>query len=297
MPRNGSGTYTLPQAAFVAGTTISSSAVNSDFTDIATALTGSLPRDGQAGMTGQLKTADGTVGVPAHSFSSEATTGLYRPSSGRIGVAIAGVSIGYFDSTGWVGSVPSASIPFGMIADFSGASAPSRWLLCAGQAVSRTTYALLFAVTSTTYGAGNGSTTFNVPDLRGRVTAGKDDMNGSAASRLTTTYYGGTPTALGSAGGAQSSTLITANLPAYTPSGSIGITDPGHNHTLTEAGAIIPVNPIAGANVVQPGGNLTSTDTTGISATFTGSAQGGTQTAFANVQPSLIVNKIIYAGV
>lgn len=59
-----------------------------------------------------------------------------------------------------------------MVAAFAGASAPGGWLLCDGSAVSRATYAALFAVIGTTYGAGNGSTTFNVPDLRGRAIYG-----------------------------------------------------------------------------------------------------------------------------
>jgi microcystin-dependent protein len=59
-----------------------------------------------------------------------------------------------------------AGSPVGLLAPFAGASAPSGWLLCDGSAVSRTTYAPLFAVIGTTYGAGDGSTTFNLPDMR-----------------------------------------------------------------------------------------------------------------------------------
>lgn len=76
------------------------------------------------------------------------------------------------------------SLPAGIIVDFAGSSAPSGWLLCYGQAVSRNTYAALFAAISTSYGIGDGATTFNLPDCRGRVKAGKDDMGGSAASRI-----------------------------------------------------------------------------------------------------------------
>jgi len=77
------------------------------------------------------------------------------------------------------------TIPSGMLAPFAGTSAPSGWFLCYGQAVSRTTYAALFTAIGTVYGIGDGSTTFNLPDLRGRTIAGQDDMGGSAASRLT----------------------------------------------------------------------------------------------------------------
>lgn len=61
-----------------------------------------------------------------------------------------------------------------MVSDFAGTSAPTGWLLCDGTAVSRTTYAALFAVISTVYGVGDGSTTFNLPDGRGRVNVQKN---------------------------------------------------------------------------------------------------------------------------
>ncbi|TFV66458.1 tail fiber protein [Bradyrhizobium frederickii] len=83
-----------------------------------------------------------------------------------------------------VGTNPG--LPLGSSIDYWGATAPSsHFVLAYGQAISRTTYSTLFSLFSTTYGSGDGSTTFNVPDLRGRVTAGKDDMGGSSSFRLT----------------------------------------------------------------------------------------------------------------
>ena len=76
----------------------------------------------------------------------------------------------YYDGAAWVAVATAA--PAGRIEAYAGATAPTGYLLCDGTAVSRTTYATLFAVTSTTYGIGDGSTTFNVPDLRGRVPVG-----------------------------------------------------------------------------------------------------------------------------
>ncbi len=74
---------------------------------------------------------------------------------------------------GAVGPVgPVGQLPAGVVLPYVGASAPAGWLLCDGAAVSRTTYSALFAVVGTTFGSGNGSTTFNVPDLRGRVPVG-----------------------------------------------------------------------------------------------------------------------------
>ena len=100
----------------------------------------------------------------------------------------------------------------GMLMPYAGATAPTGWLLCYGQAISRTTYADLFAVVGTTYGNGDGSTTFNLPDLRGRVVAGKDNMGGSSANRLTSALNGDS---LGAAGGAESHTLSTSQIPAH----------------------------------------------------------------------------------
>lgn len=73
----------------------------------------------------------------------------------------------------------------GEVMDYAGPTPPSGWLVCDGSAVSRTTYAALFAAIGTAWGAGDGSTTFNLPDMRGRVGAGRDDMGGTPAGRLT----------------------------------------------------------------------------------------------------------------
>lgn len=81
-------------------------------------------------------------------------------------------------------SVIGDAIPSGLISPFAGNFAPDGWLLCDGTAVSRATYSSLFTAISTMYGPGDGATTFNLPDLRGRVAAGKDNMGGIAANRL-----------------------------------------------------------------------------------------------------------------
>jgi len=79
-------------------------------------------------------------------------------------------------------------VPTSAVMAFAGGDPPSGWLYCDGQAVSRTTYAALFAIISTTYGAGNGSTTFNVPDLRGVFIRGHDNGRGLDPSRGFGTY-------------------------------------------------------------------------------------------------------------
>lgn len=121
-------------------------------------------------------------------------------------------------------------LPAGLTAPFAGSVAPAGWLLCDGSAVSRTTYAKLFAAIGTAYGIGNGTSTFNVPDLRGRIIAGKDNMGGTAASRLTVAVAGFDATLLGAVGGSQDYT------PAGINGGSQSIahthTGPSHTHTM-----------------------------------------------------------------
>lgn len=125
------------------------------------------------------------------------------------------------------------TVPAGAVMTYAGTSAPAGWLLCFGQAVSRTTYAPLFAVIGSLYGAGDGSTTFNLPDLRGRVAAGKDDMGGTSANRLTGLSGGVNGDVLGAAGGAESHTLTISQIPShdhpYTASGDIGGTQVGYD--------------------------------------------------------------------
>lgn len=165
------------------------------------------------------------------------------------------------------------------------------------------------ATTSTTatifpWGNGDGSTTFNVPNLMGRVMVGRDNMSGSAAGVVTAAFYGVNPDALGAVGGSQSSTLVTGNLPAYTPSGtvsgSVSITDLGHNHTAVGSGSTSVQPQFGGVDVISAGGQNTSTNTTGITAslsgaTLAGDAQGGTSAAFSRIQPSVTVDYIIKA--
>ena len=96
-----------------------------------------------------------------------------------------------------------------MVNAYAGATAPTGWLLCYGQAISRTTYSALFTAISTTYGVGNGTTTFTLPDMRGRAVAGQDDMGGTSANRLTTPINGDT---LGAAGGTEAHVHTNTNV-------------------------------------------------------------------------------------
>lgn len=115
-----------------------------------------------------------------------------------------------------------ALVPTGAITAFAGSTAPAGWLMCAGQAVSRSAYANLYVAIGTAYGAGNGSTTFNLPDLRGRVAFGLDNMGGTDAGRLSATNtLGGTGGAQTKTGTTDSYTLTVADIPAHSHDGNV----------------------------------------------------------------------------
>ena len=107
-------------------------------------------------------------------------------------------------------------VPAGSLLAFAGGTPPAGWLVCDGSAVSRSAYAALFAAIGTTWGAGDGSSTFNVPDLRGRATIG----SGQGA--------GLTNRALGQILGEENHQLTIAEMPSH----NHGVNDPGHSHGL-----------------------------------------------------------------
>lgn len=130
----------------------------------------------------------------------------------------------------------------GMLMPYAGATAPTGWLLCYGQAISRTTYADLFAVVGVTYGNGDGSTTFNLPDLRGRTIAGKDDMGGVSANRLTNQTGGLNGDGLGNSGGSETETLSLTQMPNsyYWNSNALAASDRLDNHANSNYTARLP---------------------------------------------------------
>lgn len=200
-------------------------------------------------------------------------------------VAVYSNSDGSFYLRGFFGN--PYNIPLGAGLDFWGTTAPNAsFAFPIGQAISRTTYAALFSIMSTTYGAGDGSTTFNLPDKTGRVSA----MRESTAARLTATYFGGNSTLLGAVGGGESNVLGTANLPPYTPSGSIsnGAISINHNANLFNSASFVA----GGGNPIPSPASATITASQAASSFF-GNSQGGTSTPFRIVQPSIVCNYII----
>lgn len=125
---------------------------------------------------------------------------------------------------GGIGGGGSGGFPVGSAVPFFGTSSPDtlRFLLCYGQAVSRSTYAVLFSQIGTTNGAGDGVNTFNVPDFRGRVPVGSDSIGGSAAGILPGV------TTLGARGGEAAHVLLAAEMPSHNHGGTSGS---GGSHT------------------------------------------------------------------
>jgi microcystin-dependent protein len=302
MPRNGSGTYSIPNT-FSSGSTIASSAVNANNSDIGAEVTNSLARDGQSSMTGQFKAASGSEGSPGIGWSSDTDTGFRRSTGDTMKAVTGGDDLIEFGPDGIAMETGKtitdgsgnlvAGFPVGFIGDYAGTSAPPLWLLCYGQSLLRADYTALFAAIGTTYGAADG-THFSLPDCRGRVIAGQDDMGGSSANRLTGVTGSVDGDVLGGTGGEETHTLTEAELPTITPSGTV--TKP--TITVTNGTQVV-----RGATSASPGGgNNTGSTTSTITAaldstpTFTG-APFGSGSAHNNVQPTIILNKIIFAGV
>lgn len=169
----------------------------------------------------------------------------------------------------------TAGIPTGVVMPWTGTAAmvPAGWLLCDGSAVSRTTYAALWthaqAVDALPFGDGNGTTTFNVPDFRGRVIVGLDNMGGTSANRITASWAD----TLGDFGGAQNHTLTTTEMPSHTHDIQVNTGLAGTAFPLAQAGVAGLAN-----NTQTPQGRAIA------------AGGGGSHN---NIQPSIALNYVI----
>jgi microcystin-dependent protein len=158
-------------------------------------------------------------------------------------------------------------------------SAHNGWLKCDGTAISRTAYADLFAIISTNFGSGNGTTTFNLPDARGRVLG-----TTGAGSGLTSR-------SLGASVGAETHTLTVGEMPVH----SHGVTDPGHTHSYTNNTNDQNTDNAFASETAADQVDLnvtTGSSTTGITINNTG---GGDD--HNNIQPTLFIgNTFIFAA-
>jgi len=221
---------------------------------------------GQATFTSAASTTDNSTLTLGSSKLKVKDAGITSTQLATDSVITAKIQDGAVTAAKLDAGAVSVLMPSGSLMPYAGSSAPTGYLLCDGAAISRSTYSALFALVGTTYGAGDGSSTFNIPDLRGRVIAGQDDMGGSSANRLTGQTGGVDGDVLGGSGGTETHTLSIAEMPAHT-----------HTQTL-RANANITGGTNAGVDRVT-----TSVDT--------GSTGGGG--AHNNVQPTIILNYII----
>lgn len=254
MPRDSNGVYSLPAGlTAVSGEDILPEQINTPFSDIATALTGSLPRNGSAAMTANLPMGGFKV-----TGAADGTVATDLATKGQMDTAVSAASI-----------APGVTVPY------AGSSAPSGWLLCNGQAVSRTTYAALFAIVATTYGTGDGSTTFNVPDLRGEFVRGLDGGRGVDTGRV-----------LG--------TAQAAAFASHTHTATSVVTDAGHDHDIDTvitgyASGGGQINIFGTNGSTTPSSASTETATTGITVATTIASEGGTETRPRNVALNFII--------
>lgn len=193
-----------------------------------------------------------------------------------------------------VGSTPTWStvssvdpIPTGTIMPYSASAAPAGYLLCDGAAVSRTTYSTLFALIGTDFGVGDGSSTFNVPNLKGKVPVGIDSGQTEFDTR-------------GETGGAKTHTLTSSQMPAHDHStGSFAISnegththgagtyavgnESGHTHqlnfdyktSLSAGGGTVAVTDIDNQTGASPGTDATAITASGASHTHSFSGTSG----------------------
>lgn len=182
-----------------------------------------------------------------------------------------------------------AAIPPGTVMAYGGVSQPAGYLFPHGQEVARATYADLFLALGTTYGAST-SLVFALPDIRGRVIAGKDNMGGTSANRLTGTVSGTlNGDNLGATGGAETHTMTQAELVTHSHSGTAQ-SDGSHAHSYTA-----PTNGTAAGQQSGVAG-ATTAGTTGAAGAHTHTlsiANAGSSNPFAIMQPTIILNYII----
>ena len=190
----------------------------------------------------------------------------------------------------------SVLMPTGSIMPFAGASAPTGYLLCNDTPISRTTYSALFAVIGTTYGVGDGASTFNIPDLRGRVIAGQDDMGGASANRLTGLTGGVDGDVLGGSGGAETHGLSQAEMPAHRHLSVHGPITSNVPYYASSPGPNTILSGAFGGGTADDGVAESYTKVTGGTAGESGSnstTSSYSNTAHNNVQPTIILNYII----
>lgn len=291
MSRNGSGVYATPNT-FAALATITASGFNQNFSDLASEITNSLAADGQTSMIGPIKAATGAADTPSYTFSADTNTGFYRADADQIGVAVGGVNVATFTSTGisnfWTTGDAKltlktvADVGWIMINDGTIGSASSGATTRAHEDVSDL-YTLVWNGISDTYAPVTGGRGANAA---ADFAANKPMAMPKALGRaLIIAGTGATLTAraLGQTVGAETHALITAELAAH----SHGVNDPGHSHSGQVGGSSGNVSTGGGPSVVE--------GPTSIGANYTGISiqNAGSGVAHNNMQPSSAWNIMV----
>ena len=223
-----------------------------------------------------------------------------------------------YSGTAWVGGTVISALPAGSMQMYAASvtqstsvgvvttTAPSGWLLANGDAVSRTTYDSLFSAIGTTYGTGNGSTTFNLPDLRGRLPMGVGTGVGLNASGTGVTSGSAmTARALGAWFGEETHLLTTSELASHSHANTVSGGSTGsmsanasHSHTLanysSSAGSgTYNIANRSGGNTDQLSTNSTNIDHTHTFTPSISNANAGSDSRHATIPPVLVMNFII----
>lgn len=189
-----------------------------------------------------------------------------------------------YNGTSWAPAAPQIfAMPAGTIVNYAGITAPTGWLFCNGTFYAHTAYPALYTAIGGTYGWT--ASTFAVPDLRGRVVAGLDNMGGAAAAnRITAAVSGITGTTIGSAGGTQAHTLTVAEMPAH-----------GHPFASTSINDSSPRQDATGGFMVRSNTQFLAPAFSGSASFLSGQQIGGAggNGAHNNVQPTMVMNYII----
>lgn len=246
---------------------------------------------------GLVKLAQGSIAAPGISFAADATSGFSQAAAGQLDGSVGGqqfLHVGSDKAASFKGAVEvlgpfttsqGECVPTGAALVWFSDVLPTGFLWCNGDQASRTTYANLFAKIGVQYGAGDGSTTFNLPNMQEVVPVGKSNMGGLAAPGRITHL---TVNTLGAVVGEEQHTLSTAEMPTH--GHATTVTDPGHAHTVS---ILVPSGTALtgeGASPISQQSVSTSTSTTGINVTVDSTGGGA---AHNNVQPSIVVNWII----
>jgi microcystin-dependent protein len=247
-------------------------------------------------MSGQFKLSNGVASTPAIAFNSSQGTGLFKTTNG-LGVAVNGAQVAEFTSNGMARIV-------GELIFWTRLSAPPGWLLPCGQVLNRTDYPSLWTVAqseialgNTFYNNGNGTTTFGIADLRGRVIAATDTMGSGDAGRLSTGALSAVRSTLGAAAGEPSHTLGASEIPVITSGLSISATVDQTGIVRYPGGLFaggVTVNGSGGGTTFNSGAPSLITPTITISGSATSNNAGGL--THNNMQPTMLCYYALYAG-